>query len=172
MASVKRSGDSPKKDIKALTKAILKNADKIRLSAFNTVKGQYVRRIFNQGLASDGSKIGTYTTSSAEFRRKIGRQTNFVDLEITGTLRRSIAVGKSSGRSVLGLATQPEPKISTKGGRLTVVGTSNFNTVDNAVTQEDNFNKEIFAPSKSELKRGEATILKEIDRIAVKVLSR
>ncbi len=167
-----RKGDSPKKDIENLTKAILRNADKIRLAALNTVKGQYTRRIFNQGQATDGSKIGNYKASSAKFRKEVGRQTGFVDLEMTGTLRRSITVGKSRGKSVLGLASQDEPKISSKGGRLRITGTSSFETGKNAATQEDNFNKEIFAPSKRELKRGEKVIVRDVDQIAKKVLSR
>lgn len=166
-----RKGNSPSKDINNIVKAVVQNADGIRTVVMNTTKGQIARRVFNEGEATDGSSIGSYTAASAEFRVKAGRRTDKVDLELTGTLRRSLVVGVSDGKVVLGMLEQPEPKVSVKGGRLRVTGTSDFNTVDNAIYQEENFGKEIFAPSDSELSRGEKTILKEIDRIVKGVLS-
>lgn len=168
---MKRRGADPSKDIQALTDAITGNAERIRTVTFNTVKGQLVRRIFNEGIASDGGRIGVYAFSTAKQRSKAGRRITTVDLEMTGTLRRSVAVGVSEGMTVLGISeNQNEPVISVKDGRLRVTGTSDFSVTDNAIYQEDNFGKEIFAPSEEEIKRGEKTVLKEIELIVKQAL--
>lgn len=168
--SVKRRGADPVKDIQRIVKAITDNADRIRLVTFNTVKGQLTRRIFNQGLATDGSRIGNYAPSTKEQRNEAGRRIDTVDLEMTGTLRRSLVVGTSEGKVSLGMAEQPEPKITVSGGRLRVTGTSDFSTTENAIVQEKNFNKEIFAPSKEELERGETTVIKELNLVVQQAL--
>lgn len=166
----KRRGADPAKDIERIVSAIEANAERIRTVTFNTVKGQYVRRIFNNGLATDESRIGVYRFNTAKFRSKAGRRITTVDLELTGTLRRAVTVGVSDGMTVLGMLEQNEPTVSVKDGRLRVTGTSDFSVTDNAIYQEENFNKEIFAPSESEIKRGEKTVLKEIDLVVKKAL--
>jgi hypothetical protein len=70
----------------------------------------------------------------------------------------------------MGMLEQPEPKVSVKGGRLRITGTSDFQTTENAIAQEDHFGKEIFAPSEQEIKRGERTVVKEINRLVKKAL--
>lgn len=170
MAKVKRSGDSLKKDIEAITAAIIKNANRIREVTFNTVKGQMARRIFTQGGATDGSKIGTYEYSTQRFRREVGRQTNYVDLSMTQTLERSFGVGTHEGRTVIGIADVNEPEVTAENGRLKVTGISDFITTENAIYQEKNFGKEIFAPSKEEIKRGEQTVIKEVNIVVKQAL--
>ena len=160
----------PEKDIDRIVKAITDNSERIRVSTFNTVKGQMARRIFNEGKATDNGLIGAYTIPYKKKRNETGFRIDKVDLELTGTLRRSLIVGVGDGRTQLGIAEQREPKISFKGGKLTVKGTSNFGTTENAITQEENFNKEIFAPSKEELERGEKTVIKELNLIVSKTL--
>lgn len=170
MAKVKRSGANVKQDIERIVKAIADNADRVRVATFNTVKGQMARRIWNNGIATDGSRIGNYKPSTKKRRNEAGRRIDTVDLEMTGTLRRSFVVGTGEGRIQLGLAEQQEPKISVKGGRLSVTGTSDWTTAENAIQQEENFKKEIFAPSKEEIERGEKTVIKEINLIVRKAL--
>lgn len=166
----KRKGADPKKDIERIVKAITDNADRIRVVTFNTVKGQLARRIWNNGKASDGTRIGSYTIPYKKLRNEAGFRIDTADLELTGTLRRSLIVGEGEGRTQLGMADQLEPKVKFSKGKLTVTGTSNFNTVENAIVQEKNFNKEIFAPSKEELDRGEKTVVKELNLVVQKSL--
>lgn len=167
----KRRGANPAKDILAITDAIVQNAERIRDVTFNTVKGQYARRIFNERMSTNMSPIGSYRPATKKIRKEAGRQIATVDLEMTGTLRGAIIVGVEDGKTVLGiLENKNEPVISVKDGRLRVTGTSNFPVIDNAIAQEKRFNKEIFAPSEQEIKRGERTVLKEIDLVVKKAL--
>ena len=89
------------------------------------------QRIFNDGVGSNGSKIGKYKSKSWITKRsENGRQTNTVDLEFTGDLRNSIKPVKS-GRDVF----------------LVVVNDRDF---AKAKGQEDRRKKEIFTPTSSE----------------------
>ena len=144
MAKLRRTGNNVQNDIKAITDAIVKNADRVRLVTFNTVKGQMARRIFTQGKDTNGGLIGNYAVSTARFRKAAGRQTSFVDLSLSQTLEKSFSVGVSEGRTVIGIAERNEPTVKAEKGRLKVTGTSDFSTTENAITQEKNFNKEIF----------------------------
>lgn len=168
---VKKRGADPKKDIERIIQAVEQNANGIRTVVFNTVKGQYTRRIFNEGGNTAGSSIGQYDPLTKKLRNMAGRRIDKVDLEMTGTLRRSIGVGATEGKVVMGLLEQPEPKISIEKGRVKITGTSDFSTVENAILQEKHFQTEIFAPSENEVKRGETTLVKELDRTVRKALS-
>ena len=191
---MKRKGADPKKDIEKLVKLISDNADRIRISTFNTVKGMMARRIFNNGIATDGSAIGKYARSTKIFRNLTGRRIDTVDLEMSGTLRDSLEVGTSEGKTVIGIVDVPEPvtqaskkrrkgfatlqlkgtglKVGSKDIALNIdkIQTSNYKTVENAINQEKHFNKEIFAPSKEEVERGEKTVIKELNLIVSKGL--
>lgn len=169
---VKRSGANVIKDIEAIIKAVEQDADGIRTVVFNKVKGDLTRRIFNEGTATGGGLIGQYSPVTKKIRNSLGFRIDKVDLEITGTERRSIAVGVGDGKIVLGLQEQPEPKISVKGGRIQIKGDSKFTTVENAAHQEEHFGKEIFAPSKEEIESGEKTLIKELDSTVIKALGR
>lgn len=60
------------------------------------LEGEMKTRIFNNGGASNGTKIGKYKSKSwIKARSKVGNQTGFVDLEFTGDLRNSIQVVRS-----------------------------------------------------------------------------
>lgn len=172
MAVVKVSGADPRKDIEAIINAVTKDADGIRVVVFNTVKGQFTRRIFNEGNKTNGGNIGQYKPLSKKIRNEAGRRIDKVDLEMTGTLRRSVAVGVGDGRVVMGMMEQKEPEIKVEKGRIKIVGTSDLSTVENAILQEKHFNTEIFAPSKEEIDRGEKTLVKELNLRVKKALSR
>lgn len=162
--------DIVKKDIKTIEQAISKDLNGIRLVTFNTVKGQMSRRIFQQGTASDGSAIGQYEQSTKKQRERGGRQTVKVDLEMTGTLRNALVVGKEGNQIAMGIKENQEPKISVANGVVRITGRSDFSTVENAIQQEENFGKEIFAPTKEETETGEKVFVNEINRVVGKAL--
>lgn len=61
------------------------------VAGLNAGMGVMKRRIFNQSLAADGQSLGPYYSEQyARDRRREGRQTARKDLEMTGTLRRTI----------------------------------------------------------------------------------
>lgn len=95
------------------------------------LEGDMKQRIFNQGGASNGSKIGQYKSESWITKRADnGRQTNTVDLEYTGDLRNAIKPVKS-GRDVFLVVANDKDYAKAKG-------------------QEERRKKEIFTPTKSE----------------------
>lgn len=161
-----------KEDMDLIADALSKNINGIRTVTFNTVKGQMSRRIFQQGQSTDGSPIGQYAKSTKKQRERGGRQTNKVDLEMTGELRRSFIVGTESNKVVMGLLENNEPKISVSNGVVRVVGTTDFTTTENAIQQEQNFGKDIFAPSESEIETGEEVFLFEVDKLIKKTLGK
>lgn len=168
--SIKRHGDNVQKDIERITDAIVKNANRIREVTFNTVKGQMARRIFTKGGGTDTAMIGVYEESTKRFRQSVGRQTSYVDLSMTQTLEKSFGVGTADGRVVIGIADRMEPEVEAVNGVLKVVGNSGITTTENAIEQEKRFEKEIFAPSKDEIQRGEETLIKEMNHIVWRAL--
>lgn len=63
------------------------------VAGLNAGMGVMKRRIFNQSLDAVGQSLGPYFSEQyARDRRREGRQTARKDLELTGTLRRSIEV--------------------------------------------------------------------------------
>lgn len=140
--------DVIRKNIEILARSAAKVNTDAQTVASNTVGGLLRRRIFNNGLATDGGSIGQYAPSTKASRAKAGRQTSKVDLEFSGTLRRSIQTGVSGKNVVLGIVETSEPK---SGG---------FKTGENAASQEKHFGKDIFAPTEKEDLAGEKAYLK------------
>jgi hypothetical protein len=95
------------------------------------------KRIHNEGKATDGSSIGSYSPASVLLRSQEGLQTDYVDLEQTGTLRRSQQSGVSNGETVLGIA-----EINYTDGET---------TPEVAMYQEQRFGKKIFTLSEDEV---------------------
>lgn len=151
-----------KDDVKLIVRAVEKNINRARLVAYNSVKGDISRRVFQQGIASDGTQIGNYTVSTAKQRQRGGRQTAKVDLEWTGTLRRSLVVGTENDKVTMGFVENNEPKTSTKGGVVRVKGLSDFTTTENAIQQEKNFGKDIFAPTTEEIDKSQDIFVDEL----------
>lgn len=58
-------------------------SDKGRKLALTTVLAQHKPRIFSQGLASDGSQIGTYSKKYGEYKSSIGKNPGYVNLRNT-----------------------------------------------------------------------------------------
>jgi len=109
--------------------------------AANHVKGNFDERIYQQGKATDGSgigekysdnplnvplqdvrripglsgrKTGFFSGGYEQLRKEAGRQTNFVDLELTGSLKGSGAVGTDGEDVVFGFINAADQKISKK----------------------------------------------------------
>lgn len=61
-------------------------SDRVRWIALSTVLSQHKPRIFVNGVASDGSQIGTYSKKYAEYKSKKGRNAGFVNLVDTGQM--------------------------------------------------------------------------------------
>jgi len=112
-------------------------ADVLFLGGKN-LEGEMKFRIFNQGRATTG-QIGNYKSKSwIQKRGQRGRQTNYVDLEFTSSLRDSIQVVRQ-GNDVF----------------LAVINDRDF---AKAKGQESRRKKEIFIPSESERKQTEIYI--------------
>jgi hypothetical protein len=112
-------------------------ADVLFLGGKN-LEGEMKFRIFNQGRATTG-QIGNYKSKSwIQKRGQRGRQTNYVDLEFTSSLRDSIQVVRQ-GNDVF----------------LAVINDKDF---AKAKGQESRRKKEIFIPSESERKQTEIYI--------------
>ncbi len=104
--------------------------EKWQRAAALTVFAQHKPRIFEKGLASDGSKIGSYEDGAyKDKRQKRGRETSFVNLEMTGSMKKDY---------------QP-----TKSG---IVGYGFSNTTESAKADynEDRYEKAIFALTEQE----------------------
>jgi hypothetical protein len=123
--------DEFKKNIDQAVRAASSNQVTFLFLGAKLLEGEMKQRIFNDGVGSNGSKIGKYKSKSWITKRsENGRQTNTVDLEFTGDLRNSIKPVKS-GRDVF----------------LVVVNDRDF---AKAKGQEDRRKKEIFTPTSSE----------------------
>lgn len=108
--------------------------ERLGVVACNRVSALVKRRVFSEGEAQDGSKIGSYSTKEGwfttntpglpklspkgkgpkprakktvyqeqgykGFRTAVGRQSSYVDLNLTGSLFRSVGVGQGRGGTI------------------------------------------------------------------------
>lgn len=102
--------------IKRLNDYALESNNKGFFAVAGSTQGEVIERIFDDGLASDGSQIGQYSTRPIsisrknqptntgqtyfkggykEFRAKAGRQNSYVDLALTTELRREFSTNVS-----------------------------------------------------------------------------
>lgn len=115
-----------------------RQADFLVLGA-KLLEGEMKTRIFNNGGASNGTKIGKYKSKSwIKARSKVGNQTGFVDLEFTGDLRNSIQVVQS--------------------GDDVFLAVNNDRDYAKARFQEEQREKQIFIPTNAERKEVETYI--------------
>lgn len=89
------------------------NKKQIVLPAMKLAEGLLKKRIFNEGKASDGARIGSYSQLSGwrKIRESKGRQVAYKDLFFNGDLQRNITVGTNKGDFVLGFASDKFRKI-------------------------------------------------------------
>lgn len=62
-------------------------SDRVKRIALSTVLAQHKQRIFVNGQAADGGKIGAYSKKYAEKKTKAGRNAAFIDLVMTGQMQ-------------------------------------------------------------------------------------
>jgi len=135
-----------KGELSGLLGVLKKGKNQIQTAACNEVESRIANRVFVRGLATDRRQIGKYKDGPyKKLRQKEGRQTSKVDLEMTGSLRRSLVVGTSGGNVVLGFNRAEEATIAAK--------------------NEERYKKDIFAPSKTEVRAGNLAVTREIDYI-------
>ena len=150
-----------------------KALEKIELTVANDFLADFSERVFEDGLDSKGQKIGTYSERPfklkpeelkgyagllpvgrlkntyfkggyKEFREKLGREGDFVNLDLTGSLRLSVKVGQKNGKIAVGIIGKSEVK--------------------KARDNEQHFGKDIFSPSKKELENIEKLAQRELKR--------
>jgi hypothetical protein len=91
-------------NILRLTSSILGEVgERSQIVSLSRLEGEMKYRIFNKGLATDGSAMGAYRSAQYKKERLAkGRQVGYKDLEFYSDLRNSIQQGKSGSSNVLG----------------------------------------------------------------------
>jgi hypothetical protein len=87
------------------------------VQAVNAGRAEMEVRIFNSETGAKDTKgshlgSGKYSNPYAKFREKKGRQTNNIDLEVTGSLRKSINTVNAQSRVSIAISDQEEQKIA------------------------------------------------------------
>jgi hypothetical protein len=80
----------------------------------NEFESDMSNRVFNNGQDINGSQIGEYSKSYAEYRRSKGRQTATVDLQLFGNLRKSIITTRIKGGWSVKFANAKQAQIGRK----------------------------------------------------------
>lgn len=108
----------------------LDNFEKWQRIAALTVFAKHKPRIFERGLAADGSKIGNYKDGAYKKKRaQKGRETSYVNLEMFGSMKKDYQVTKTG---IVGF------------------GFSNKTESDKAEWNEDRYGKDIFELTEEE----------------------
>jgi hypothetical protein len=139
--------------LQALAKELQNSQADILLVAAVRTNGFLKRRIFNEGLATDGAKIGEYSKTSEwiEIRQKRGRQVGYVDLQFTGELFESIQAGTR--------------------GQSATIEIKNRENQEKARKNENIFRKKIFELGQNEIEQAELAVQLEVSAIIKKWLS-
>ena len=126
------SDEQLKKGLSAVVGRIKRREPEALLLTAKRLEGIMKRRIFNDGQATGGSRIGKYKSKSwIKKRSESGRQTNKVDLQFKGDLIRSFKTVRDGDDVV-----------------LAIVNDQDF---AKAAGNEKRRKKEIFTPSKQEV---------------------
>lgn len=135
------------KDLTKLATAIAENISRFQTVSSNVAGFTLRRRIFNDGKATEGSGIGEYNNLPyRKYRERRGRQVSYVDLELSGDLRRSITTGVAGKDVVLGFVNEDEVTI--------------------AESHQKRYGKEIFVLNDAELEAAEEAFIREVDIVA------
>lgn len=118
-------------ELRAFARSFPALLDRVGIVAFKRLEAFYKRRIFNEGKTTAGGPIGTYSDNPISVKREAfiqknkfkgtgrgstmylpggykqlreiqGRESEYVNLDYTGSLRRSIQTGRIGGRLALG----------------------------------------------------------------------
>lgn len=149
-------------DLKAYKKNVLETRENAEIAALTELNELIQERVFNRHIGTEGQSFGTYRSESYKKKRlnyvtpkgtKSPRQIAFKDLELSGTFRKSIKVGKNQGRNVLGLDNEEGIKIR-----------------EYQETSSKQLNFEFLKPTENEIdlafKLYERVIFKKLDEIA------
>lgn len=91
------------KEIRETTDILVRNKGNFEIAALSELIGEYLYRIHNKREATDGSSLGAYVDDYwKQVRVANGRQIDEKDLEFSGNFRRSVKVGVSGGKNVMG----------------------------------------------------------------------
>lgn len=82
--------------------------DRVEIVSLIGINAEYKERLFENGQATDGSKIGKYVSDWKKDRQRRGRQVAFVDQNDQGDNQRSVQVGKASRKNVIGFINDKE----------------------------------------------------------------
>lgn len=75
------------------------------LVALKSYEAQVKKRIHNMGMDQTGKQIGNYKSRSwIKKRQEAGRQVGYIDLEMTGELRKGLTTGQIRGGAALGFS--------------------------------------------------------------------
>lgn len=97
------------KKLKCIIQSLEENGENASMVALKSFEGEVKRRIHNTGRRGDGMMIGRYRSAYWKAKRRAaGRQIEYVDLEMTGELRRSLTTGHIRGGAVLGFDNDQE----------------------------------------------------------------
>ena len=121
--------------------------DKADFVAINNMLAEMKRRIFSDGVASDGTDIGQYQVVPGQHRKRRiakGLQVSYVDLKFEGALMNSLQVGKVKDRYVMGFTL----------AKFRLIAQGN----------EEQRGKEIFAPTAEEVNRAQELRASEFQR--------
>jgi len=132
-------------------------SDRIEIVALKRLQADITTRVFNKGLSTDEQphdskrkarqpRDGAYSKTQGRKRREGRRQTDKIDFEDEGTMRRRIDVGKSQGENSLGFLNDSRGEVSS--GEI-------------AGFHEEYRKKPIFRPTKKEFQRALKTAIKE-----------
>lgn len=97
-------------ELEVIIEGIESSVPDAEIAALQRIEGEMKTRIFGNGQATDGSKLGTfsvprigdYSRAHGRKRQRAGRRITPKDLEFYGDLRRSIGVGVNGPNTVLG----------------------------------------------------------------------
>lgn len=82
--------------IEKIINSIDKVIDNVAEFHIEQAKSMLLNRVFEENTNASGVSFGKYTSKSyIEYRKKRGRQTSKVDLQLEGNLLKSIVVGKT-----------------------------------------------------------------------------
>ncbi len=116
------------KQLESSLTALEGKRDRVEIVALKGIEAEYKERLFEDGLSTNGSKIGKYVSNWKKKRAQKGRQTGFVDQNFNSDNQRSIQVGKASGSNVMGFLTDKQ--------RLIAEGAENYRKKDIYVVSE------------------------------------
>lgn len=156
--------------------------DSILLPAANRVISQFKRRIFNDGEASSGAKIGNYSTEPAEFsRRQFVKKSTFIGGSDSDDDTMQFEGGYKEFRQLQGRQTafvdlrlsgslENSIQLVKDGENAILIAITNEDEAKKARENEKRFSKVIFSLSESEKKTFSEALLSGAEKVIKRAL--